>query len=142
MRGDDDSEGGGKKAKKEKKKEKTLKVMKERSVQGGVKVKDLIIGSGGQASAGRQVSVLYEGTLKDGTMFDKNLNKKRPFRFRMGLGEVIKGLEVGLQGMRVGGDRIITIPPELGYGKRRTGKIPPGSTLIFTISLLDVEGRM
>ncbi|GMI42321.1 hypothetical protein TrCOL_g8846 [Triparma columacea] len=137
-----EEEGGGsaKKVKKDKKVKK--EVMKERALQGGVKVKDFIIGSGSQASAGRSVSILYEGSLKkDGKVFDKNLNKKRPFKFRMGLEQVIKGMEVGLTGMRVGGERIVEIPPEMGYGKKKIGGIPPGSTLVFSIQLVDVEGR-
>ena len=123
------------------KRKKTLIVMKERTLKGKVKAQDLIIGSGSQPLPGRMVHLLYEGSLEDGTVFDKNQSRNNPFKFRVGLGKVIKGLEIGIADMRVGGERTITIPPAQGYGDKRMGKIPPGSTLIFSVKLLDVENR-
>ncbi|GMH89094.1 hypothetical protein TL16_g11354, partial [Triparma laevis f. inornata] len=87
---------------------------------------------------GRQLSITYIGALEDGTVFDKNKSKKNPLKFRLGLGEVIKGLEVGVKGMRVGGEREIVIPSEMGYGKKNVGNIPSESTLVFTVQLVGV----
>jgi FK506-binding nuclear protein len=109
---------------------------------------DFILGAGNAPSNGKLISLNYVGTLPSGEkdsegddkVFDKNQNKKTPFRFRLGTGQVIKGLELGIQGMRVGGERTITIPPHLGYGKKDTmgGGIPANSTLVFHVHLLDV----
>ena len=110
-----------------------------RSVQrlhGGVEVKDIIIGSGAAVKAGRKVSILYVGSFPDGEVFDKNQNRKSPLQFRLGTGEVIRGLDIGLEGMKVGGERIITVPSELGYGRKGSGKIPKNATLVFHVQLL------
>jgi FK506-binding nuclear protein len=109
------------------------------SKTGGVKIKDLIMGSGNTPSSGRTIALNYTATLTDGHCFDKNMNHKAPFRFRMGLNQVVKGLEVGLEGMRVGGEREITIPPKMGYGAKKQAGIPANSTMIFHVVLKDVE---
>ncbi|GMH47575.1 hypothetical protein TrVE_jg8266 [Triparma verrucosa] len=113
-------------------------VMKQRTLKGKVKVLDTIIGSGGEPKPGQQVSLTYTGSLLDGTVFDKNKSKKNPLKFRLGLNEVVKGLEVGVMGMRVGGEREIVIPPEMGYGKKKQGDIPKESTLVFLVQLVGV----
>ena len=104
-------------------------------------VEDIKIGSGKRAEAGTNVSVEYTGTLTDGTQFDSNAGKGSPFTFMLGSGQVIKGWDNGLVGMKVGGKRRLIIPPDMGYGDQAApgGAIPPGSTLVFTVELLDVQ---
>ena len=116
---------------------KHLSQTRERRLDGGIYIRDIIIGAGDQVRAGRKVSVTYVGSFPDtGNVFDKNQNKNNPLVFRLGTGEVIKGLERGIEGMRVGGERTITIPPEMGYGRKGMGKAIPGNaTLHFTIQL-------
>ncbi len=90
--------------------------------------------------AGKTVSVHYTGKLTDGTKFDSSLDRGDPFSFRLGAGQVIKGWDQGVAGMKVGGKRLLTIPPELGYGQRGfPGAIPPNSTLVFEVELLGVS---
>lgn len=114
---------------------------KERRLPCGVLVKDLIIGMGPTVQLGRQVSILYEGAFPTGKVFDKNKNRNKPLTFRLGTGEVIRGLEKGLEGMKVGGEREITIPPELGYGKKGSSNVvPPNSTLVFSVQLVGLGG--
>ncbi len=99
---------------------------------------DTLVGSGQQAKAGDRVSVHYRGTLADGTMFDQS-HGRGPFQFNLGAGQVIKGWDEGVAGMRVGGQRKLTIPPEMGYGARGAGGvIPPNATLIFEVELLGI----
>jgi len=119
---------------------KPLSQTRERRLEGGIFVRDIIIGTGDQVRSGRKVSITYIGSFPDtGKVFDKNVNKKNPLIFRLGTGEVIKGLERGMEGMRVGGERTITIPPELGYGKKGMGKeIPSNATLHFSVQLIHV----
>ncbi len=106
----------------------------------GLVVEDRVVGSGKTAAPGRRVSVHYEGFLEDGTKFDSSVDRGRPFEIELGKNRVIKGWEEGLPGMRVGGRRRLTIPAALGYGARGAGgKIPPNSTLIFEIELLEVQ---
>jgi FKBP-type peptidyl-prolyl cis-trans isomerase len=110
---------------------------KERRLPGGVLVKDVVIGSGATVKLGRNVSILYKGAFTSGKVFDRNRNRNHPLIFRLGTGEVIQGLEKGVEGMRVGGEREITIPPELGYGKKGSGNVvPPNSTLVFSVQLV------
>ncbi len=105
------------------------------------------IGTGTHAESGKQVSVHYTGWLFDstatdnkGTKFDSSRDRGQPFRFALGAGQVIAGWDQGVAGMRVGGQRTLTIPPELGYGARGAGGvIPPNATLVFDVELLDVS---
>lgn len=106
---------------------------------GKVSINDVAVGSGEKASTGDTVSVLYTGKLSDGTIFDSNTNRESPFSFKLGAGEVIQGWEEGIDGMKVGGKRTLTIPPELAYGNQQMGNIPPNSTLVFEVELLDVQ---
>lgn len=103
---------------------------------GGISVSDYVVGEGPTAVKGGEVEVHYTGYLTDGTVFDSSVPRKRPFTFELGAGRVIQGWDEGVAGMKVGGKRKLVIPAKLGYGERRAGKIPPNSTLIFTIELL------
>jgi FKBP-type peptidyl-prolyl cis-trans isomerase len=106
----------------------------------GLKYEDLKEGTGDAAKKGDTVEVHYTGWLKDGTKFDSSLDRKQPFSFKLGAGEVIKGWDEGVAGMKVGGKRKLIIPPELGYGKKGAGKaIPPDSELTFEVELLKIK---
>lgn len=107
--------------------------------QTGLMVEEVAIGSGQMVESGDKVAVHYVGTLTDGKVFDSSLERNTPFIFTLGVGQVIRGWDEGLAGMRVGGKRVLTIPPEYGYGAEGAGAIPPNSTLIFEVELLDVE---
>jgi FKBP-type peptidyl-prolyl cis-trans isomerase len=108
---------------------------------------DVKVGTGAEAKAGRQVSVHYTGWLYDvaapdhkGKKFDSSLDRRTPFDFQLGAGLVIKGWDQGVQGMKVGGQRTLIIPANLGYGARGAGGvIPPNATLIFEVELLGVN---
>lgn len=105
-----------------------------------LKIEELGAGTGLQASSGKTVSVHYTGWLMDGTKFDSSLDRGRPFEFRLGAGMVIKGWDQGVVGMKVGGKRRLTIPPDLAYGQRGfPGAIPPNATLVFEVELVDVR---
>lgn len=105
-----------------------------------LKVEDLVVGTGPEAVAGKKVSVNYVGTLLDGTKFDANLDHgTAPFEFSLGAGQVIKGWDQGVAGMKVGGKRRLTIPANLAYGSGSVGAIPPSSTLVFEVELLGVK---
>jgi len=104
---------------------------------GEVIIKDVVIGQGAEAKTGELLSVNYTLSLSDGTLVQNSKDFGVPFKFTLGAGEVIPGWEQGFAGMRVGGVRTITIPPELAYGSNQAGPIPPNSTLVFTIELLD-----
>ena len=98
------------------------------------------MGSGDTANSGDLVTVHYTGWLTDGRKFDSSLDRRDPFVFRLGAGSVIKGWDEGVQGMKVGGTRKLTIPPDLGYGARGAGGvIPPNAILIFEVELLEVR---
>jgi FKBP-type peptidyl-prolyl cis-trans isomerase FkpA len=102
---------------------------------------DLVVGQGAEAKSGQRVSVHYTGTLTNGKKFDSSLDRGKPFSFTLGAGEVIKGWDQGVAGMKVGGKRKLTIPPELAYGSRAVGGdlIPANSTLVFEVELLGVS---
>ena len=110
-------------------------------MKNGLIVEELIVGDGDEAQDYNKVVVNYTGTLLDGSIFDSSLKPGRtPFTFTLGAGSVIKGWDQGVKGMRVGGKRKLTIPPELGYGDNGAGDvIPPGATLIFEVELLEIE---
>ncbi len=104
----------------------------------GLKITELTIGDGQEAIAGTKVSVNYKGTLENGDEFDSSYGRG-PFEFSLGAGMVIKGWDEGVAGMKVGGKRRLIIPPELGYGSRGIGPIPPNSILNFEVELLEVK---
>lgn len=113
--------------------------MAEQITDSGLKIEDTVEGSGATAEAGQTVSVHYTGWLENGSKFDSSKDRNEPFRFRLAGGMVIRGWDEGVQGMKVGGTRKLTIPPELGYGARGAGGvIPPNATLIFEVELLDI----
>jgi len=105
----------------------------------GLKYQDLVLGDGAVAEAGKQVSVHYTGWLTDNTKFDSSVDRGQPFEFILGQGQVIRGWDEGVRGMRVHGKRRLTIPSDLGYGPRGQGPIPPNATLIFEVELLGVK---
>lgn len=110
------------------------------TLDSGLIIEDLECGDGEEASSGDFISVHYTGTLEDGTKFDSSLDRDQPFQFNLGAGQVIEGWDEGVVGMKVGGKRKLTIPPELGYGEAGAGGvIPPNATLIFEIELLEVD---
>jgi peptidylprolyl isomerase len=106
-----------------------------------LEIRDLVVGEGPEAKAGDQVEVHYVGVAHStGEEFDASWNRGSPFTFPLGAGRVIAGWDQGVQGMRVGGRRQLTIPPQLGYGDRGAGNaIKPGETLIFVVDLLGVQ---
>ena len=106
----------------------------------GLQYWDVVVGTGAAATAGSQVSVHYTGWLPSGEKFDSSVDRGQPFSFPLGAGQVIKGWDEGVAGMKVGGKRQLRIPPELGYGARGAGGvIPPNATLIFDVELLAVS---
>jgi FKBP-type peptidyl-prolyl cis-trans isomerase len=111
-----------------------------RKMDNGLQIEDVVVGTGDEAKAGQKVTVHYRGTLTNGTEFDASYNRNQPFTFSLGAGEVIKGWDQGVAGMKVGGKRKLTIPPDLGYGARGAGGvIPPNATLVFDVELLKVS---
>ena len=104
-----------------------------------LKIEDLKVGTGAEAVAGKPVTVHYVGTLTTGAKFDSSRDSGQGFQFKLGAGQVIKGWDEGVAGMKIGGLRKLTIPPELGYGAGGYPPvIPPNSTLIFEVELLKV----
>jgi len=107
----------------------------------GMKIETLKEGAGDVAQNGDTVNVHYTGTLEDGTKFDSSVDRGTPFSFALGAGQVIKGWDLGVAGMKVGEKRKLTIPPDLGYGATGTpgGPIPPNATLIFEVELISIN---
>jgi FKBP-type peptidyl-prolyl cis-trans isomerase FkpA len=105
-----------------------------------LKIEDLVAGNGAEAKSGQMVSVHYTGWLTNGKKFDSSVDRGQPFEFKLGAGQVIKGWDQGVAGMKVGGKRKLTIPPELAYGARGFPPvIPAQSTLVFEVELLGVR---
>lgn len=114
--------------------------MAEQITDSGLKFDDLAVGDGEQAAAGQRVVVHYTGWLSDGRKFDSSVDRNEPFSFALGRGQVIRGWDEGVAGMRVGGKRRLTIPPQLGYGAQGAGGvIPPNATLVFDVELLEIR---
>lgn len=113
--------------------------MAEITTPSGLKYEDLTVGNGPAAEAGQTVSVHYTGWLTNGTKFDSSKDRELAFNFPLGAGRVIRGWDEGVQGMKVGGVRKLTIPSELGYGSRGAGGvIPPNAVLVFEVELLKI----
>ena len=102
-------------------------------------IDDVKIGTGEEVQEGDTVAVHYVGTLQDGTEFDSSRKRGAPIEFKVGSGMVIEGWDQGLLGMKVGGERVLVIPPELGYGSRPVGPIPANSTLVFSLELMEIK---
>ena len=106
----------------------------------GLRYENLVEGTGKAAKAGDTVQVHYTGWLTDGTKFDSSLDRGSPFSFKLGAGQVIKGWDEGVAGIKLNGKRTLLIPPELGYGPRgAAGVIPPNATLLFEVQLLELK---
>jgi FKBP-type peptidyl-prolyl cis-trans isomerase FkpA len=113
--------------------------MAEITTANGLVYEDIVEGQGDAAAAGQTVRVHYTGWLTDGTRFDSSKDRNEPFQFPLGVGYVIPGWDEGVQGMKPGGVRKLTIPPQLGYGTRGAGGIiPPNATLVFEVELLKI----
>lgn len=106
-----------------------------------LEIVDSKVGDGAEAKAGMMVTVHYTGTLTDGSKFDSSKDRNKPFEFKLGAGHVIKGWDQGVEGMKIGGIRKLTIPSDLGYGPRGQGPIPPNATLVFEVELLGVQSK-
>lgn len=105
----------------------------------GLYYRDLAVGQGTEAQPGHRVAVRYQGSLADGTQFDATGPNDPPFTFLLGARQVISGWDQGVAGARVGGRRLLVIPPNLGYGARANGPIPANSILVFTVEIVDVK---
>jgi peptidylprolyl isomerase len=105
----------------------------------GLKYVDLVEGTGDSPKQGQTVTVHYTGTLETGKKFDSSRDRGQPFQFAIGVGQVIKGWDEGVGSMKVGGRRQLIIPPDLGYGARGIGPIPPNATLVFDVELLGID---
>ena len=113
---------------------------KPKTTSSGLQYWDIVVGTGATAVPGKPVKVHYTGWLTNGKKFDSSVDRGQPFGFPLGGGQVIKGWDEGVAGMKVGGTRQLRIPPELGYGARGAGgAIPPNATLIFDVELLEVN---
>lgn len=115
--------------------------MEKNNLENNLKITDIAVGTGVEAKVGDVVSVNYAGALLDGKKFDSSYDRNQPFSFTLGVGEVIKGWDEGVAGMKVGGKRKLVIPPDLAYGGQDIGNglIPANSTLIFEVELLGVQ---
>ena len=106
--------------------------------ESGLKYVDLVDGNEAKPQTAQTVTVHYRGILENGKPFDSSYDRNRPFDFRLGVGQVIKGWDEGVSGMGIGGKRLLVIPPALGYGARQVGPIPENATLIFEVELLRI----
>ena len=114
--------------------------MSQTTTASGLVIEDLIVGEGAEACAGQTVSGHDTGWLTDGSKFDSSKDRNEPFEFPLGGRSVIAGWDEGVQGMKIGGTRKLTIPPSLGYGARGAGGvIPPNATLVFEVELLGLD---
>lgn len=104
-----------------------------------LKIEDIKEGTGPAVKSGDTVKIHYTGTLQDGTKFDSSYDRGEPFETQIGVGQVIKGWDEGVVGMKVGGKRKLIIPPSMGYGDRDMGSIPPNSTLLFDVELVEIK---
>ncbi len=106
----------------------------------GLQYEDINVGSGATAEAGKTVQVRYTGTFTDGRQFDSSVGRSPDYiEFKLGAGNVIKGWDEGIAGIKVGGQRKLTIPPDLAYGAKGIGPIPPNATLLFDVELVAVK---
>lgn len=105
----------------------------------GLKIEDIQEGTGEAVKSGDTIVIHYKGTLTNGTTFDSSYDRGQPFETTIGVGQVIEGWDKGIIGLKVGGKRTLTIPPDMGYGERAAGDIPPNSTLIFEVELLEIK---
>ncbi len=122
--------------------ERTKAIVEAADDNGNVKsmiIDDIKLGEGAEVKAGDTVAVHYIGTLQDGTEFDNSKKRGEPFEFTVGGGQVIKGWEEGLIGMKVGGQRVLIIPSDKAYGEKGIGPIPPNATLVFAIELVEIK---
>jgi len=115
---------------------KKAKVSNSTTYRNGLRCTDLVVGAGKKAESGKVIEILYTGTLENGKVFDSKTKRQRPFKFRLGINEVITGLDRGIEGMKVGGIRQISMPPTLGYGSKECGPIPANSKLTFDVELV------
>jgi FKBP-type peptidyl-prolyl cis-trans isomerase FkpA len=114
--------------------------MAEITTASGLVYEDTVVGEGAEAKAGQYVTVHYTGWLTNGSKFDSSKDRNDPFQFALGMRQVIGGWDEGVQGMKIGGTRKLTIPPHLGYGARGAGGvIPPNATLVFEVELLGLR---
>jgi len=109
------------------------------TTESGLKYVDIKVGDGAMPEEGKTCVMHYTGWLTDGSKFDSSRDRGQPFPFPLGMGRVIKGWDEGVASMKVGGHRMLIIPPELGYGARQMGPIPANSTLIFDVELLQIQ---
>lgn len=105
----------------------------------GLQYEDMVVGNGPSPTSGQICTVHYHGTLLDGTVFDSSVERDKPFDFKIGVGQVIKGWDEGVMTMKKGGKRKLIIPANLAYGSRSAGKIPANSTLVFEVELIDIK---
>src|SRR3989344_5041729 len=118
----------------------TPQILNTQALPNGLIIEYEIIGQGQEAKSGDTISIHYTGTFTNGVKFDSSLDRNQPFETQIGVGQVIKGWDEGVIGMKIGGKRRLTIPPSLAYGPQGiTGSIPPNSTLIFELELLEIK---